>query len=287
VGRCEHGTPHPVVCGCFVARQRRTALTWRRAAFLGEPPARKSLTQDSGGAQAGALDDPLGGSDGDWHCTSRREGVIQAAGAITWVGALRNATKRRVDAVPVPWRAYVTSGGPLVTTRAGPRRLAQRAGQRVCAARSCSTRWAAGRASHTGYRGRSRGRTPTGSVPVPDLRLHHTLPRAVAPGPNDAAAMHNPPQCDFRLNLRPGRARLLSEAGRHSAPIARQRATREERHAGLAWPTYCNKPKRAPSVMDSMVRTVAPDDGRCPPEKEWLHLRFFEYPAIGGTRAPA
>src|SRR5262249_8859272 len=36
VGRCEHGTPHPVLCGCFAARQRRTALTWRRDAFRWE-----------------------------------------------------------------------------------------------------------------------------------------------------------------------------------------------------------------------------------------------------------
>ena len=63
-----------------------------------------------------------------------------------------------------------------------------------------------------------------------------------------SAVTQNWPQRDFRLNLRPARARRLSEAGRHWAPIARQRATRKERHSGLTWPTYCNKPNgRRPS----------------------------------------
>ena len=30
-------------------------------------------------------------------------------------------------------------------------------------------------------------------------------------------------------------------------------------------------------------RTVAPGDGRCPPEKQYLHPRFFECPATGGA----
>jgi hypothetical protein len=70
------------------------------------------------------------------------------------------------------------------------------------------------------------------------------VPGASAPRPDDPAAMHNLPQRDLRLNLRPGGARRLSEAGRHWAPIARQRATREERQSGLTWPTYCDKSKR-------------------------------------------
>ena len=53
----------------------------------------------------------------------------------------------------------------------------------------------------------------------------------------------NCPQRIYRLNLRPARARRLSKAGRHWAPIARQRATRKERHSGRTWPTYCNKPR--------------------------------------------
>ena len=61
----------------------------------------------------------------------------------------------------------------------------------------------------------------------------------------------------YRLNLRPGRARRLSKAGRHWAPIARQRATRKERHSGLAWPTYCNKPNLEPPFIDGVKRTIA------------------------------
>jgi hypothetical protein len=93
--------------------------------------------------------------------------------------------------------------------------------------------------------------------PYGALAQYGAMPVAVAPGRNDAAATPNLPQSDVRLNLRPGRARRLSEAGRHWAPITRQRATREERQSGRTWPTYCNKPKRAPPVMDSMLRTVA------------------------------
>ena len=141
------------------------------------------------------------------------------------------------------------------------------------------------RTSH-GTRQRSHRRTPS-AVPMPGLGLHGAMPGALAPGGKAAAAMHNLPQRNFRLNLRPGRARRLSEAGRHWAPIARQRATREERHSGLAWPTYCNKPKGAPPVMDGMGRTVAQGDRRCPPENEYLHLRLFERPAMGGAGAPA
>jgi hypothetical protein len=118
------------------------------------------------------------------------------------------------------------------------------------------SRWTQGAlAGESGRQGPSRNTTP-----------HRAVPVAVAASPNDVAAVHNLPQRTFRLNLRPGRAHRLSEAGRHWAPIARQRATREERQSGLAWPTYCNKPKRAPPIMDGMGRTVALGDGRCPPE---------------------
>jgi len=94
-------------------------------------------------------------------------------------------------------------------------------------------------------------------------------------------------QHDYRLNLRPARVRRLSKAGRHWAPITRQRATREVRHAGLAWPTYCNKPKGAPPFMDGMGRTVARGGRRCIAEKQYLRLGFFEGPATGGACAPA
>jgi hypothetical protein len=69
--------------------------------------------------------------------------------------------------------------------------------------------------------------------------------------------------------------------------MARQRATRQVRHAGLAWPTYCNKPKRAPPVMDGMERTVAYGDRRRKAENQHLHLRVFECPATGGAGTAA
>ena len=80
----------------------------------------------------------------------------------------------------------------------------------------------------------------------------------------------------FRLNLRPGRARRLSKAGRHWAPITRQRATRKERHSGLTWPTYCNKPNWAPPVIDGLVRTVAYGDRRCKAENGFSSDVFLE-----------
>jgi len=174
---------------------------------------------------------------------------------------------------------------PLVTTRVGPGRLAQGAGQRVCTARGCGTRSAAGRAYHDGHRGRARRRTPPG-VPHPDLRPYRIKPGTIAPGSNEAAATNNRPQRIFRLNLRPGRARRLSEAGRHWAPMARQRATRKVRHSSLAWPTYCDKPKRAPPVMDGMERTVAQGDRRCIAENQHLYLRVFQGPGHGRRRRP-
>ena len=104
---------------------------------------------------------------------------------------------------------------------------------------------------------------------------YRAMPVAVAPGHDNSAETKNLPQGDFRLNLRPGRARRLSEAGRHSAPIARQRATREERHSGRTGPTYCNKARQAPPVMGGMACTVAHGGGRCHVENESLHRTFL------------
>ena len=145
---------------------------------------------------------------------------------------------------------------PLVTTRAGAGGLAQGAASIAWAARGCGTRLASGRADHDGHRGALAGESGRGG-PSRNTTPHRPLPVAVAASLSDVAAMHNLPQRTFRLNLRPGRAHRLSEAGRHWAPITRQRATREERQSGLAWPTYCNKPKGAPPIMDGMGRTVA------------------------------
>ena len=114
---------------------------------------------------------------------------------------------------------------------------------------------------------------------------HRAVP--VAASRNDVAAMHNLPLRNARLNLRPGRARRLSEAGRHWAPTTRQRATREERHSGRTGPAYCNKARQAPPVIDGIGCTVALGDGRRPPENVQLHLRFFASPTIGRAGGPA
>ena len=161
--------------------------------------------------------------------------------------------------------AYVTSGGPLVTTRAGPVGLAQGAAQRVWAARGCGTRLAAGRAYYTRYRGRSRGRTRPAKAP---MEHWPSTAQCVLPLRQDVrcCAAANCPQRVYRLNLRPVRARRLSKAGRHWAPITRQRATRKERHSGLTWPTYCNKPNSEPPVIDGMVRTVAAPNAAVKPK---------------------
>jgi hypothetical protein len=106
----------------------------------------------------------------------------------------------------------------------------------------------------TGALSRTQARTEN---PHRDLMRHGAISPALAPRHNNAAATQNPSQRDYRLSLRPGRARRLSKAGRHWAPIARQRATREERHSGGTWPTYYKKPNWAPPGIDGSVRTVA------------------------------
>jgi len=156
---------------------------------------------------------------------------------------------RRIGASSLP-------APPLVTTRAGPGMLAHGSMPTAAAAQGCSTRSAGAGARHMGH-GSARTDERHRQSRCRGLLRHGAMSVAIAPGPDDAAAMHNLPQRIFRLDLRPGRTRRLSEAGRHWAPITRQRATREVRHASLAWPTYCNKPKRAPPVMGGMGRTVA------------------------------
>jgi len=182
--------------------------------------------------------------------------------------ALHNALLRQgIGASSLP-------ASPLVTTRAGADVLAQGAASIAWTARGCSTRSAVAGARHTGH-GSARVDERHRQFPCRSWDTHGAMPGGLAPGGKAAAATHHLPQRTFRLDLRPARARRLSEAGRHWAPIARQRATRKARHSGLAWPTYCDKPKRAPSVMDGMVRTVAHGDRRCTPENQHLHLRFF------------
>ena len=121
--------------------------------------------------------------------------------------------------------------------------LAQGPTPMAAAAEGCGTRSAGAGARHTGH-GSVRTDERHRQSQCRGLDTHGAMPGGLAPGRNDAAATHNRPQRTFRLNLRPARARRLSEAGRHSAPITRQRATRKERHSGLTWPTYCNKANR-------------------------------------------
>ena len=166
---------------------------------------------------------------------------------------------------------------PPVTTRAGTDVLAQGAASIAWTAGGCGTRSAVAGARHTGH-GSARVDERHRQFPCRGWDTHGAMPGGLAPGGKAAAATHHLPQRIFRLDLRPRRARRLSKAGRHWAPIARQRATRKARHSGLAWPTYCNKPKRAPPVMDGMGRTLAHGGRRRPPENEYLRLGFFWRP---------
>ena len=149
--------------------------------------------------------------------------------------ALPNPLSRRgigASSLPAP---------PLVTTRAGagdwcrdPRRLRRQHRAAARDRRGAGARHMAHGSVHTiehHRQSRCRGWGTRGA-----------MPGGLAPPCKAAAATHNLPQRTFRLNLRPAKAYRLSEAGRRSAPIARQRATREERHSSRTWPTYCNKP---------------------------------------------
>jgi hypothetical protein len=201
---------------------------------------RESLSQDSRGTEAGASDDPLNGSGGDRHCTGRTERVMSGPEAITSVVAQRHSGKRRQHAAPAEICAYVTSGGPLVTTRTGPGELAQGADEGAWIAKLCNP--IGGRVRST-PRAQSAfvGEAHGGSASDAKLKAGRV---GIAPRPDDAAAMQYSPQRSYRLNLRPAKARRLSKAGRHWAPITRQRATRKARQSGRTWPTYCRKPNR-------------------------------------------
>ena len=211
---------------------------WRR--FL--TPARCGQTT-SRIARPNSDDDGSGSpSLGDVTCASATQLHVGA-------GERRVVTTGSAASNDARWGRWVGAG--TRADRVGSTRL-----RRTVGVRPRRSRWTQG-----GSRGRKRAGRPE--------QEHDTAPPIAGCGCgslSDVAAMHNLPQRTFRLNLRPGRAHRLSEAGRHWAPIARQRATREERQSGLAWPTYCNKPKRAPPIMDGMGRTVALGDGRCPPE---------------------
>jgi len=110
-----------------------------RCVPVGTGKSRGSLSQDSRATEAGALDDPLGGSDGDRRCAGRTEDVMAGEEAITWAGAPRHFAKRRKVGAPVGECAYVTSCGRLVTTRVAPGALAQGGGQTAMPAWRCRT----------------------------------------------------------------------------------------------------------------------------------------------------
>lgn len=82
-------------------------------------------------------------------------------------------------------------------------------------------------------------------VPAPGRDAVRRNANAIAPGRTKVRCCKLP-AAFYRLNLRPVRARRLSKAGRHWAPIARQMATRKERHSGRTGPTYCDKPNWVP-----------------------------------------
>ena len=135
---------------------------------------------------------------------------------------------------------------PLVTTRAGPGELSQGSTPITAAAQGCITRLTGAGARHMGH-GSARTDEHRRLSQCRDLDMHGAMPGGLA------QEVRLPRQCTTRrsgtFDFTPGPGGpAVSEAGRHWAPIARQRATVKARHSGLAWPTYCNKPKgRRPS----------------------------------------
>ena len=114
----SNGRHPPVLCGCCAARQRCTALCWRRdGAPPGERQSRESLTQDSRSAVKARLFDPLRESFGEERCAPRGDGVMAFKRPSRGFRAFvmrRNPLESRADG---GMRAYVISGGPLMTTR--------------------------------------------------------------------------------------------------------------------------------------------------------------------------
>ena len=182
---------------------------------------------------------------------------------------------RRIGASSLP-------APPLVTTRVGPGDLAQgRRADRVGSTRLRHT--IGGRTSH-GTRERSHRRTLTGS---PKSRLDTVRRNAWCDCARtyDAAAMHNLPQRIFRLTSGPrGPAGFQRQDGIGRRWLGKGRRVRRVIPAGVA--NVLQQIKRAPPVMDGMVRTVAWGDRRCIPENQYLYLRVFRGPGHGGRLRP-
>ena len=118
-GNCEHGTPLPLCAVVLLlASAARRFLGVAIALPRGSARSRESLTQDSRSAVKARLFDPLRESFGERRCASRgrrRDGLERPSRGFR---ALGHAKECRVEAETVALRAYVTSGAPLVTTRA-------------------------------------------------------------------------------------------------------------------------------------------------------------------------
>ncbi len=160
---CERRRAPLRLCSWFAARPALHAFSWRiDGASPGTRTPRESLTQDSRSAVKARLFDPLRESFGDERCTRRgrrRDGLAPRPSrgfepAVTWRDALENRANRGM-------RAYVTSGDPLVTTRAKRDACALRPHATSCGA---SSRLAAHerreglRAARTAWRRRFSGR---------------------------------------------------------------------------------------------------------------------------------
>ena len=183
-------------------------------------------------------------------------------------------------------RRVVTTGSAVSNDARWARRVG--AASRPKGGRSTGLRHTIGRPRLSqwtqGVLSRTKARTEN---PHRNLARHGAISAALAPRQNNAAATQSRPQRSFRLNLRPGVARRLSEAGRHWAPIARQRATREERQSGRTGPTYCKntngcRPSWTACCALSPAATVAVHR-----KTNTCICGFFERPSIGSGWATA
>ena len=103
--------------------------------------------------------------------------------------------------------------------------------------------------------------------------LYGAIVVAVAPDPG-CCGNAKPAVAWLLKTSGPARAGQLSKAGRHWTPIARQRATRKERHSGLTGPTYCNKPNWAPPSSTACCALSPGATAAIKPKTRFLIGRF-------------